>query len=64
MAEFCRTCYKKVLKGTEPERHLVLSKDLELCEGCGEQKPVVVRVRRPAWDGILHFLFTGRIRWR
>ena len=56
MAEFCLACYQRILKGREAERQLVLSKDLELCEGCGAYEPVVLRVHRPALDSLLRFL--------
>ena len=42
MAEFCLECWNK-LNGTEAtETDYVLSGDLDLCEGCGEYKRVVV----------------------
>lgn len=47
MAEFCKDCFEKYLT---PDRsvvdHVILSKDPELCEGCGEYKPVVVRISK------------------
>ena len=42
MAEFCYDCYKNILKGEKDKRKLIISKDLDICEGCGEFKPVIV----------------------
>lgn len=42
MAEFCAECARKVL-GLRGE--FVMSKESDLCEGCGELKRVVVRVK-------------------
>lgn len=46
MAEFCKDCFKK-LEPSVSEQELVLSSDAELCEGCGEVKPVVLEVKAP-----------------
>lgn len=43
MAEFCFECFNKIFDSEEKEKDYVLSKQLELCEGCGELKRVVVR---------------------
>ena len=43
MAEFCKECYLKYLHTGESVR-LKLSKYPDLCEGCGQLKPVVERV--------------------
>ena len=43
MAEFCLKC----LQGFEPnanEHNTELSEEPEFCEGCGEIKPVVVKI--------------------
>ena len=43
MSEFCAECH---LKDTpEDAGKLVLSEDRDLCEGCGEWKQVVVKVK-------------------
>ena len=44
MAEFCKECYIAVCGGIRNDR-IKLSKDLDLCEGCGEYKRVIVSVR-------------------
>ena len=46
MAEFCPECWNKINGTCEDERKYILSKDLELCEGCGEWKKVIVIVRK------------------
>lgn len=46
MAEFCKDCFKKI-DSSVSEQDLVLSSDMELCEGCGEMKPVVLYVNTP-----------------
>ena len=45
MAEFCLECLNKFMESTATEREFVLSRDLDLCEECGEWKRVVVRRR-------------------
>ena len=44
MAEFCKDCYIAICGGSENDK-IILSKELDLCEGCGEYKRVVVSVR-------------------
>lgn len=46
MAEFCLDCWNKLNKSQFTEKTYVLSKELDLCEECGEWKPVIVCVRR------------------
>ena len=46
MAEFCLACWNKLNKRNEQAERYVLSKDLDLCEGCGEWKNVIVRERK------------------
>ncbi len=47
MAEFCLDCLNRINKSKDGEEEFVLSKDLDLCEGCGEWKHVVIMERRP-----------------
>ncbi len=42
MAEFCLDCFHQLNETNDDPEKYVLSKDLELCEGCGEWKHVVV----------------------
>ncbi|MBR1969728.1 MAG: hypothetical protein IKA17_05180 [Clostridia bacterium] len=45
MAEYCLDCFNK-MNGTDYDEYdFVVSKDLDLCEGCGEWKPVVITKR-------------------
>ena len=47
MAEYCKSCASKYLgiKGK-----VVLSKEMELCEGCGQLKRVVVKLNPSLLD--------------
>lgn len=45
MADFCKECFKREF-GSQVNYKAIVSKDLSLCEGCGEIKPVVLKVRR------------------
>ena len=57
MAEFCLECYNKYCLpgGYKPrtKKQVVLGRELDLCEGCGEMKRTVICER---WD-FLHRLF-------
>ena len=57
MAEFCLDCWNRINKTKYDERKYVISKDLDLCEGCGERKHVIVMERNGYWRcGIVYFL--------
>lgn len=56
MAEFCRKCYIEICGGSEDDP-LVMSDELDLCEGCGEWKQVVVRVGYPSVFARIRQLF-------
>lgn len=45
MAEFCLDCYNR-LHGTHLTERVVRT-EWDLCEGCGNWKPVVISFRRP-----------------
>lgn len=47
MAEYCKDCFKKWNPDVD-EHRLVMSREVELCEGCGQLKPCVERVKRPS----------------
>ena len=57
MAEFCLKCWNKINRTNDDERDLVMSKDLDFCEGCGEWKHVVIRKRKSVWDIIFSILY-------
>jgi hypothetical protein len=42
MAEFCYSCYIDILSGDKEKAELVISKGLDLCEGCGEYEQIVI----------------------
>lgn len=46
MAEFCLDCWNRINKCNDTERDWILSRELDLCEGCGAWKPVLVIRRR------------------
>jgi len=45
MAEFCLDCFVKMDETFRRKEDLVISRDLDLCEGCGEMKHAVVRYK-------------------
>ena len=61
MAEFCKDCYVRVCGGREDDP-VILSDELELCEGCGEYKPVVVCIGQPGLLTRLRQLFGEALR--
>ena len=48
MAEFCARCFKEKIAPYELCENLVLSDDTELCEGCGENKQIVICIKKIA----------------
>ncbi|MBR1969947.1 MAG: hypothetical protein IKA17_06290, partial [Clostridia bacterium] len=46
MAEFCLDCLNKINGTNHGESYFVLSRDLELCEECGQWKRVVITRRQ------------------
>lgn len=46
MAEFCLDCWNRMNKTHCGERDYILSRGLDLCEGCGQWKRVIVIRRR------------------
>ena len=46
MAEFCLECWNKLNGTDDDERKYVLSKEWDLCEGCGKWKPVIIMERK------------------
>ena len=59
MAEFCKECWKKMNNFNDDSIRYVLSIELELCEGCGEYKRVVID-ERPS--NIIYYLFEKLIK--
>lgn len=51
MAEFCVKCWNE-LNGTDnTESNFILSENLDLCEGCGELKKVIIKERKFTFSG-------------
>ena len=47
MAEFCKECFLKIDRVQENEEIIMSADDdLDLCEGCGKFKPVVVEIKK------------------
>lgn len=42
MADFCLDCWNKLNKTNGSKRKYILSEELEICEGCGEWKRVII----------------------
>ena len=45
MANYCFDCWNEINERNTPKKMYVLSRDLDLCEGCRQLKPVIVRLR-------------------
>ncbi len=45
MAEFCWDCWRQINETTESKDRYSMSRELELCEHCGQYKHVVVKER-------------------
>ncbi len=55
MAEFCLDCLNKRNNTNYTKREFVISKELNLCEGCGELKHVIIAKR-----GIHYYMWKVR----
>ena len=44
MAEFCKDCFKEKIDPSVEDDRIILSQEADLCEGCGETKPIVIEV--------------------
>ena len=56
MAEFCLDCWNKINESNDSEKKYIISKDLDLCEGCGEWKPVIIMERRAYYAHKLRYV--------
>jgi len=54
MADFCLDCYNKMNGTNYRVKDVTLDDELDLCEGCGEWKPCVLRLEP---SGFLSGLF-------
>ena len=62
MAEFCLKCWNGFNDRNDTERDVILSEELDLCEGCGKYRRVVVTMRRNKWLYDLKHWWKGRGR--
>lgn len=46
MAEFCLDCWNKITHSNDTQRDFILSRKLDLCEGCGQWKHVIITERK------------------
>lgn len=61
MAEFCRECAPVCLGLNKDElRRAVFSREPDLCEGCGEMKPVLVEIKDNRLPKLIEKLLFGR----
>ena len=58
MAEFCLECWNKMNETKDPPSRYVLSRNKDICEGCGEYKRVVVAER--LWSRVQKKLISGK----
>ena len=56
MAEICLECLEKINEKKFRKNEYILSKDLDLCECCGEWKSVVVTTRKNYYMQRLNFI--------
>lgn len=56
MAEFCLNCWNRINETNDNEKEYIISKDLALCEGCGELKPVIIMKRKEFYIHIVRRL--------
>ncbi len=62
MAEFCLECLNELMETEYPANKFIMSKDTELCEGCGQYKRIVIVERVPFSRRILKIIkLLGRI---
>lgn len=65
MAEFCRECAIKRLKFSEGEmRRAKMSEEPDLCEGCGQWKPVLIGFKPTPHDRYQRLMGRKRDKWR
>lgn len=65
MAEFCLECWNEINESEDSPKKYIFSEDLELCEGCGEWKIVIVEERKSYYRYKLrYFTLPFRIIYR
>lgn len=63
MAEFCLDCYNKECGTQYTKKDVVISEELELCETCGQWKPVVVCFRYRGLSGLWKRIYLRLEGW-
>ena len=62
MAEICLDCWNKMNEANYNKRKYIISKDLDLCEECGEWKHVIIMERKAYYmRKFRHIIFPFRI---
>lgn len=46
MAMFCLECWNRINETEDSSQKYIISKELDLCEGCGELKQVIIAKRK------------------
>ena len=46
MAEFCVDCWNKIMDTSDPKKKFILSRELDLCEECGNYRQVIVAIKK------------------
>ena len=57
MSEICLECYNEIMGTNDPPEKYVLSKDLDICEECGEMKHIIIR------EHIGYDLYSKGFKW-
>ena len=56
MAEFCLNCWNELNGTNDPPQKFIMSKDLDLCEGCGKLTHVILAERNYAYSHKFRFV--------
>ena len=44
MAEFCKDCFLRLFPDDYKDEQIIVSEDLDICEGCADFKQVVIKI--------------------
>lgn len=57
MAEYCKACFEKDFNEIEKGKKIVMSREMDICEGCGKYDYTVDRVaNKGLLDGVVEFI--------
>jgi hypothetical protein len=59
MAEYCLECWNRINGTNDPPKKYIISKELDLCEGCGEWKNVIIIERKYRYKYKLRFFIAA-----